>query len=97
MMLIRVELYCHGFPDGRAPHGHVDVMVQGSDEQEVREVILSQVDRDFGHDHMVWDDISVLEEKENAEFDYDNMFATVIGGQGDALVLNPIGKQFSFV
>ncbi len=97
MMLMRVELYCHGFPDGRAPHGHINVMVQGSDEQDARDAILSQIDQGFGEDHMVWDDISVLEGKENTDFDQGNVYATVVGGEGEALVYNPVSKQFSLV
>lgn len=94
MMLMRVELYCNGL-GGRAPHGYVDVRVRGFDEEEALDVLLSQVARDFGDDHIVWDDIQILEERDNHDFDYGDVYAAVIGGEGDALMYNPIGKQFS--
>lgn len=96
MMLMRVELYCHGFPDGNVPHGHVDVQVRGSDE-EAKEAILSQISRDcYMGDGTCWVDFELVRQ-EVSDFDYGDTFATVVSGEGDAFAQNPVGKQFSLM
>ncbi|QQG45646.1 MAG: hypothetical protein HYW89_01875 [Candidatus Sungiibacteriota bacterium] len=100
MILIRAELYCHGWPDGNIPHGHVDVKVRGDrvDEEDTRNTLLGQLDRscflceeDGGNSYV---EFSLLDEKKGDEFDRGRAWAVVVGGEGDAFVLNPVGTVF---
>lgn len=97
MMLIRAEVYCHGWPDGNIPHGHVDIRVQGSSElsgwNNALDVILGQFSRG-GFDEIQFVSFELIEERSD-EFDRKQAFATVVGGEGEALNYNPVGKIFA--
>ena len=106
MMLIRTELYCHGWPDGIIPHGHVDIRVKGArrgwcsreEWDHATSVVSGQISNDcylcheWGGNTFV--DFDLIEEVEYDEFDRGSVYATVVGGEGDALGWNPIGTMF---
>ncbi len=95
MMLIRAAMYCLGFPDGNISHGHVDVRVQGDDQDSAQETLLGQLDRWCCLEEKVsFVDFFLLDQKED-NFDRGDVYATVAGGGGDALARNPAGKVFS--
>lgn len=102
-MMVRVELYCHGWPDGNIPHGYVNVKVKGEaldhEEEMAKEVLLSQVSRDcYMHEDGVgscYANAYLMNYNHNDEFDKGEVYAEVVNGEGEALSQNPIGKQFS--
>lgn len=103
MMLIRAEVYCHGWPEGNISHGHVDIKVQGDrggswdlpGYNRALDTVLSRLERgDSGCDDMRFVDFELLEERGD-RFDSGSVYAVVAGGQGEALDLNPVGKVFT--
>lgn len=107
MLLVRAEFSCAGFPDGSIPHGHIDIKVKQDPEeasfvetwrevQKADDAIRPQLSRDIHpSDGFCSVDLFLLEEKKDADFDKGAaVYAEVVSGEGDALVFNPIGKQF---
>lgn len=100
MMLIRAELYCHGWPDGNIPHGHVDVKVRGDSRDwsgcynRALDVMLCQLERScWLGEETCYVDFELLEERSD-EFDNGDVYGTIVGGEGEALDFNPVSKLF---
>jgi len=107
MMLMRVELYCHGWPEGNISHGHVEVKVNrfpitlsrlDHEVQRAKEVLLSKISRtcqcgEYGEESASYASVDIISLMKPDDFEGE-VYAEVVAGEGEALAQNPIGKQF---
>ena len=94
MMRLRAEISCPAFPDGIVPHGYVDIQVQGDDQEAATEMLPGQIDRFCLLEDRLSDVTFFFQEPRENDFDNGDIYAVVVGGEGEALDNNPLGKIF---
>jgi len=92
-MLVRVTLsiICGSCPEEDYSHGHVDVRVKGEQNtEEAKDAARALVDTSFD-EYPVNVDMEIISE----EYEPGKYESIIIGGEGNALLHNPVGKTIA--